>query len=293
MIWIPIAAFLIAGAIGQSQNGSPIDVPVQFVTERHIFGDAFETNHFSAHLCGGCMFDKKLAVVALNLQKQPWNNTVQDILKATVTYGSGKIIASNNINGTYEEQISFVYHSSYGDLNIVVENGAGSGMIYTVALKFHAQTYGNPECEKRHLMSLVESRAHWKYRALSGVNAAQLHELVPIFKMSSQYSVKSSDLVFLQLDYCFPHIGNYNVTISVIAEDEESAFATYACTKSIKQCKTGNAPFHDTSGSAANTVQVRVAGAPDIGPITVIVRGDGRYLQMNTFSLAASKYIEL
>lgn len=284
---------LLLGLLVDANNGTH-QVPVQYVTEKHIFGDAFEVKHFSAHLCGGCVFDKQLATVSLNLQKQPWNETLQDVLKASVADAHGTVITTNQVKGLYEQDFSFTYYKSYGDLNIRVENGAGSGMIYTLSLKFKKVKDVVSDCETRWAMNLYESRAHWKYRSSVTAMAEQLYELVPIFKMSEPYSVKSNDLKYLQLDYCFPHkLSYYNVSVSVIADDEKSAFATYACPMSVADCQPSTAPFHDTSGSAANMVHVRVCGAPDIGPVTVVVRGDGRFDEMNTFTLAASKYTQV
>ena len=278
-----------------SANNGTYQVPVQYVTERHIFGDAYEVNHFSAHLCGGCLFDKQTAVVSLNLQKQPWNRTLQDILKATVMNAHGTQIATNCLTSGFVPTFKFKYYKSYGDLNIKVENGAGSGMIYTLALKFEKSNEAtDSECETRWAMNSFESRAHWKHRTSITAVGERLYDLIPIFKLSEPYTVMSNDLRYLQLDYCFPHShGKYNVSVSVIANDEQSAFATYACPVSIPDCEPRNAPFHDTSGSAANFVEVTVSGAQDIGPVTVVVRGDGRYKEMNSFSLAASKYSEI
>lgn len=288
---IYFAVLLFLCGLVKANNGT-YQVPMQYVTERHIFGDAFSVNYFAAHLCGGCLFDNQLATVSLNLQKQPWNETLQDILKASVQDANGKLITTNEVKGVHEQTFSFTYYRHYGDLNIRVENGAGSGMIYSLALKFRkVKGVAASDCENRWSMSWLESRAHMKYMTSVAARGEQLHELVPIFKMSDPYAVKSNDLTYLQLDYCFPHSsGRYNVTVSVIANDEQSAFATYACPVSTKDCEPGNSPFHDTSGSAVNLVHVNVAGPPDIGPVTVVVRGDGRYGQMNTFTLAASKY---
>ena len=270
-------------------------VPIQYVTERHIFGDAYEVNHFTTHLCGGCLLDKQMAVVSLNLQKQPWKSNLQDILKATVTDANGTVIKTNSIPGGFVPTFKFKYDKSYGDLNIKIENGAGSGMIYTLALKFEkTNETTDSRCETRWAMNPFESRAHWKHRRSVTAAGEQLYDLVPIFKLSGPHTVRSSDLAYLQLDYCFPHSdGKYNVSLSVIANDEQSAFATYACPKRIWNCQPRNAPFHDTSGSAANFVQVTVSGEQDKGPITVVVRGDGRYDEMNSFLLAASKYSEV
>jgi len=290
-----ISALLLAFVVAlvKANNGT-YQVPMQLVTETHIFGDAYEVHHFSAHLCGGCLFDKQTAIVSLNLQKQPWNNTIQDILKATVTDPHGTTIKTNSLPTGFVSTFKFPYHKSYGDLYIKIENGAGSGMIYTLSLKFEkGKEATDSDCESRWAMNFLETHAHWKHRTAVTAVGEQLHELVPIFRLSEPYTVKTSDLKYLQLDYCFPNVkGKYHLSVSVIANDQQSSFATYACPSGIPDCEPGNAPFHDTSGSAANFVQVAVSGAAEIGPVTVVVRGDGRYKEMNTFSLAASKYTE-
>ena len=270
----------------------PYQVPVQYVTESHIFSEAYTTTHFIAHLCGGCKFDKKVATVSLILQKQAWNATTNDILKANVTSSFGHPIANNvdNKTGMYVDTFNFTYHSSFGDVYIKVRTGAGSGQIYTLSLKFEDAKTANPNCEQRWHMTSFEKHAYTKYKMVSKLPQDQMYDLMPIFRMSTAYPVRSGDLKFLQLDYCFPHASDYKMTVTVVADDGASAFATYACPKSIANCMPANAPFHDTSGSAVNLVPVEVQGVKDVGPIQVVVRGDGRFGKMNSFTLAASKY---
>ena len=270
-------------------------VPVQLVTNKHVFGEGHTARHFTAHLCGGCRVHKHIAVVSLNLQKEAWSYTLDDTVTAKVwSLDLQKQVADNCAKGVCVPTFNFTYDKSYGDLQIVVQDGAGSGMIYTLSLKFvKGKEATNSDCESRWGMNFVETLAKRKHVNTVTASGETSEVLVPIFEFSDLYNVETGKLIYLQLDYCFIEPDKkFNVSISVIANDQRSAFATYACLPNIKDCLPSNASFNDTSGSAANFVEVVGYGKPDIGPITVIVRGDGRFKEKNTFSFAASKFKE-
>ena len=113
--------------------------------------------------------------------------------------------------------------------------------------------------------------------------------LVPIFITHTKKTVVTQQLQYLRLDYCFGLAHHYNITITVVADDQQSGFATYACKKTYKQ---GNCdvrtPYRDISGGPANFVEVSLDGPQDYGPVVVIVRGDGRYKLPNNYILTAS-----
>ncbi|XP_068755989.1 uncharacterized protein [Montipora capricornis] len=109
---------------------------------------------------------------------------------------------------------------------------------------------------------------------------------------------------FLALNYCFASRPHYNITIAVIADNQKSGFATYACKKTYNQGKCnpgtpdrqtdmfiwslGYSPYHDIPCGPANFVEVSLNGPQNYGTVTVIVRGDGRYKDLNKYTLAAS-----
>lgn len=113
--------------------------------------------------------------------------------------------------------------------------------------------------------------------------------LVPIFITHTKKTVVTQQLQYLRLDYCFGLAHHYNITITVVADDQQSGFATYACKKTYNQ---GNCdvrtPYRDISGGPANFVEVSLDGPQDYGPVVVIVRGDGRYKLPNNYILTAS-----
>lgn len=114
-------------------------------------------------------------------------------------------------------------------------------------------------------------------------------QLVPIFKTQTSEVVTTRSQQFLALNYCFGGLPHYNITITVVADDQKSGFATYACKKTYNQgkCNPGT-PYRDISGGPANFVEVRLYGPQDYGTVTVIVRGYGRYKAPNNYTLAAS-----
>ena len=269
---------------------------MQLVTKTHVLGNAGDVNHFTAHLCGACGLENHIAVVSLNLQKQTWNNRTDDTVKAIVTSISREeVVADSCANGVCVPTFNFTYYKSYEDLKITVTNGAGSGMTYTLSLKFvKGKEATNSDCKSRWRMNFVETLAKRKHVNTVTASGEKTQVLVPIFKFSEPYTVETGKLIYLQLDCCFhDYHTKFKVSISVIANDQRSAFATYACPFSKKNCAPRNAPFYDVSGSAANLVEVVGYGKPDIGPITVVVRGDGRFKEKNTFSFAASTFKEV
>lgn len=113
--------------------------------------------------------------------------------------------------------------------------------------------------------------------------------LVPIFITHTKKTVVTQQLQYLRLDYCFGLAHHYNITITVVADDQQSGFATYACKKTYNQGKCDvRTPYRDISGGPANFVEVSLDGPQDYGPVVVIVRGDGRYKLPNNYILTAS-----
>lgn len=127
------------------------------------------------------------------------------------------------------------------------------------------------------------------YWVLMNVLNLPTGHLVPVFKTSTTEDVVTRAHKLFRLDYCFGASHHYNITITVIADDQKSGFASYACKKTYKagNCDV-NTPYHDLSGGPANFIEVGLDGPQDYGPVLVLVRGDGRYEQYNNFTLAAS-----
>lgn len=115
--------------------------------------------------------------------------------------------------------------------------------------------------------------------------------MVPVFKTSTTEDVETRSRKLFRLDYCFGASHHYNITITIVADDQKSGFASYACKKTYvhKEGKCDvKTPYHDLSGGPVNFIEVGLDGPQDYGPVQVLVRGDGRYGQYNNFTLAAS-----
>lgn len=114
-------------------------------------------------------------------------------------------------------------------------------------------------------------------------------QLVPVFKSSATEHVQTTALKYFRLDYCFGASHHYNITITIVADDQKSGFASYACKKTYNA---GNCdvktPYHDLSGGPVNFIGMGLDGPQEYGPVQVIVRGDGRYGESNNFTIAAS-----
>ena len=113
--------------------------------------------------------------------------------------------------------------------------------------------------------------------------------LEPIFKTHVKKVVPTTQSQYLRLDYCFGGSPHYNISITVVADDQKSGFASYACKKTYNGGKCNvNTPYFDISGGAANFIEMDLDGPVDYGPVVVIVSGTGRYGDSNSFILSAS-----
>ena len=163
--------------------------------------------------------------------------------------------------------------SRYRDLYFEVRTGPSPSFVFTLSLAYH---YGQRKSELPPVgyQSQPEKREN-------------VIELIPIFKTTTPEEVVTAELIRFRLDYCFGGEPYYNISISTMADDTTSGLATYGCVQSYGECNT-NTPFRDISGGPANFVQLQVQSPADLGPIHVLVRGDGRFQNKNVFSLAAS-----
>lgn len=113
--------------------------------------------------------------------------------------------------------------------------------------------------------------------------------LEPIFKTHAKLVVPTLHQLFLRLDYCFGGSPQYNITMTVVADDQKSGFASYGCKKTYNGGKCNVlTPYRDISGGAANFIEMDLDGPVDYGPVVVIVSGQGRSGGSNSFILTAS-----
>lgn len=107
--------------------------------------------------------------------------------------------------------------------------------------------------------------------------------------MATSENVKTGYLKYFRLDYCFGGSHHYNISITTVASDQKSGFASYACKKTynggICNVKT---PYRDISGGSVNFIEMGLDGPQEYGPVQVIVRGDGRFGEYNNFTIAGS-----
>ena len=129
---------------------------------------------------------------------------------------------------------------------------------------------------------------HEQVRLLT-ITAYSSGHLEQIFKTVSKKVVTTGQLQYLRLDYCFGDSHHYNITITTVANDQKSGFATYACKKTYNggNCDTFT-PYRDISGGPVNFIEMSLDGPQDYGPVVVIIRGHGRYDQPNSYILSAS-----
>ena len=108
--------------------------------------------------------------------------------------------------------------------------------------------------------------------------------------MATAENVMTGALKYFRLDYCFGSSHHYNITISTLASDQKSGFASYACKKTFNPTGICNVktPYRDISGGPVNFIDMGLDGPHEYGPVQVIVRGDGRFGESNNFTIAGS-----
>ncbi|XP_058953130.2 uncharacterized protein [Pocillopora verrucosa] len=268
----------------------PIPVEVQFITQRDEVYTGKKNLSYHAALCGGCSFDGLNARFAVNLVNNPWDKDEGDYITVYVraTDPTGTIIASNEDD--ILPDFNFTYFAKYKDLFFDVITGPAPSFSFTLSLTFDYKdrVYLPRPCVPRWQMTAEEYAVAKNY---SSKDVDSAYDLIPIFKSASTQSVLTRNKKFYRLDYCFGPSHHYNVTITVIANDQQSGFATYVCSKTYV-AKKGTCdvltPNSDISGGAVNVVLMGLDGPMDYGSITVRVRGDGRYGLSNNFTLAGS-----
>ncbi|XP_057315064.1 uncharacterized protein LOC130656246 [Hydractinia symbiolongicarpus] len=274
-------------------------VPVQFVTEKYIHSESTEINHFNLRLCGGCLYDHQNANVNFNLPDKPWSPVLSYFLRAYVYDQHNHLIAVNkDTAGNFIESFTFPYYKTYGDLHIEVTTAQVTGGInYNVVVKFEKNATmerNKPSCQPRYVSSTSEVMNWEAYKRNVHMELAMIgntYDLVSIFKTTKPGTVPTHGSVLLELDYCFnpAELPGY-VEISVFANNELSGFGTYACPGSVRPCTTESTKFYDVSGAAVNFVHVDMTQAKDMGPVQVIIVGNGRSGGINNFTLGASRY---
>ena len=270
-----------------------VHLPVQFVTERNIIRGSKRTDKFVIQLCGGCLYDGNTASVSLNIQSAQWNPKESQRLEVAVSDQHNNLITKNVANGQFVEDFSFIYKAKYGDL--VIESKTGKATTYTYTVTFQFSPNKRPpsagvKCKPRWQMNNKEKQ-HTKQVISFTENGVQRgHILKRVFKKERNGTVLTERVKKFQINYCFPDKRQYHLTVSTIALDSSSGFATYVCTQRKKDCTIEASEFDDTSGGSVNFVPIKLSGDGDLGPITVLVGGDGRNSRKNTFTLAASNY---
>ena len=226
------------------------------------------------------------------MQSADWNVDSGISLDVTVYDHNEKKITDNVRNGRLVQDFKFVYRAGYGDLEFEAKTGKHTSFTYTVTLTFiEPKTASSVTggCHQRWMMTPKEIRRMNKitsYTDARGYKRGQL--LKRVFKLEKQGTVITGGEKRFQLNYCFPGKPPYGLTVSTVAMDSNSGFGTYVCTRRRKPCNVRNSLFYDPSGGSVNFVGVKIKDRKDVGPLEVIVKGDGRYMKNNRFTLAAS-----
>lgn len=168
-----------------------------------------------------------------------------------------------------------------------VEPGPAPAFVYTLSLTF--------DYKDRVYLPVMPCVPRWQMTAKEYAvmqnhsKGNDMGQLVPVFKTSKTENVRTGVLKHFRLDYCFGPSHHYNISITTVADDQKSGFASYACKKTYNNgtCNV-NTPYRDISGGSVNFIEVGLDGPQDYGPVQVIVRGDGRFGDYNNFTIAAS-----
>lgn len=271
-------------------------VPIYYVTESDISSAPKEQYVFNVPLCGGDQFEHFHVNFFVNFPDKKWNPIVGDYVAVVVQDIHGHTIGSNSASGgNYLNQFSLLYHKQYSDLRLIVTSGNSPDLKYTLTVTFtNSTTSGvnvSPPLMKSRYFKSEEEKLTWS-KLVSTLPDGNTQELMTVFKTTEIGCVSTADATGLHLGYCFdPDQFPGSIYISTFATDEISGFATYACTHAENCTSTEAAKFYDTSGASVNFVKVDLADKTQVGPINVLVRGDGRDGGQNHFTLSGSKFV--
>jgi len=255
-----------------AQNPTPTFVPMLYVTPVQMEPKPDQIDTFHAALCDGSTYDGFQAVVSANLPNHPWSEDSQQLVYFTVYDKLSHEITNNTVTGQPLSEVSFPYQRAYGDLTVVVQAGNAGSIVYSLTIQFVSDS----------AKQTVSTPTH--SRDLRSFSLAT-YELDQIVADSTTFAM-DTDLDYpgalINLGYC-PTSASYDITISVVAVDDVSAFATYACLASQAPCSAGKAAVDhsDPRGIPVNTVVLRT-NTQEFTTLQIAVYGSGKYQGTNT-----------
>lgn len=273
-----------------------------FATPGNQYGGPGTTLNFIAYLCGGEAFDKKVATVTLNQPSHEWSIDKGYWLKVWAYNNKGETVGNNNITSdihSLTQSFSFPYSSTDGDLRFRVLTGRGTGAhTFTFAMTFDDKSPSTSNNRAiRHVVTEQEIfEVRRQERLMTELTGEQVTytQLLQIFKIQGNGTVTTTEYDFYRMDYCFFPVQPshpYNVTVTVVALDGQSAFGLYLCTASLLKCNINSVPkeLTDNTGTAACFVSAQLY-QKDYGTLKAIIQGNGRFGQNNTFVITASAF---
>lgn len=299
-IFIAVAAIILANA-ASGEDFAPLHTI--YATPGNQGGFARSKLYYIATLCGGEAFDGQRANVTLNMPTHDWDVQKGYYLKVHATNSKAKALGDNNATSGdphfLTQSLDFIYHHTDGDIYFEVQVGPGSGYhVFTFSMSFENVKSTTFEYATRHVVSsgearIRESRDRYLHEFETNVAGKKINyiQLLQLFKIQGQGTVKTTELAKYRMDYCFQPATTraYNISVTVIAMDGKSAFGLYVCPASVSECTVPAAPIYDDAGTAACFAHVSV-NQRDYGVMRAIVQGDGRHNDDNTFVITASGY---
>eukprot|EP00118_Oscarella_pearsei_P020367 m.220487 g.220487 ORF g.220487 m.220487 type:complete len:283 (+) comp39944_c0_seq2:93-941(+) len=247
---------------------TPIDVPVELVTEKLIRPAAMEVNYYNGTICAHqqSVYDGYMAYVSFDL---PFN--LDWSLDLGIVYGvvSDKsdfstVLCANYMSGSVEvtKICNFTYTKELGQ-NIYFRVNASNapGIQYTFGMEF--------------VKPAAQRLTRYTDMTIEQPMAATFEPLRPIIRLSDAGTVITTKSVDYQFGVCATDYtgSNFNVELTVYGVTPRDAMSTYAC--STTPCTTENAIVNDISASSINDLVVHSSAVIQEGIMYLHIVGYG------------------
>lgn len=278
-------------------------IPVMYVVDMTkdascVEGTPTKTLNFVAKMCDAnkILYNGSMVNISLNTPYAEWNPDIGDVLYSVAHAGSKVLGTNGDISDqfTWQQQYNFTYSKTYGDIFISVTTGTCSGSLaYGMTLSFSDLKPENPlkHIEEHSLDRNKYTESDLTLKFMQILHGVKYESLEQVFRLKvSETKTKHCNLY--KLAYCFGVKPKYNVTIAVIAVDDNSGFGTYVCPYTRQDHKHNTCPqqkaFNDNSGAPANLVTADIGVDDKVAPILVRVCGNGRYEGENHFLMSST-----
>lgn len=258
-----------------------------------------KTEHFVAHMCAANekLYAGQTVTITLNTPYAEWNPDIGDVLYSEA-HSNGKLMGSNgdpNEEFSWNQSYSFKYDTT-NDIFISVRTGSCTGAIsYTLIMKFDGTNpveFNSSKTPAKESMFVRSKESVVFQKVMESLHKTEYESLDQVFKLQGGGTIKTKECDDYSLAYCFGEKPKYNVSVSVIAKDDQSGFGTFICPYSTWQkygrCIQQKAVAKENSGAPANMVVAEINEDDKGGAVLARVCGNGRFDSPNNFLMSSN-----